>query len=96
MAIKEREISLQLILSPKCAGCNDGLAEGLKGQAQEGDTEGLNRAAAGDFCAGALGPTLWNAMCSVRFCVLRSTTELTEGVGVCGFQMRFSFCSLLW
>lgn len=36
MAIKEREISLQLILSPKCAGCNDGLAEGIKGQARAG------------------------------------------------------------
>lgn len=36
MAIKEREISLQLILSPKCAGRNDGLAEGIKGQAWAG------------------------------------------------------------
>lgn len=36
MAIKEREISLELILSPKCAGCNDGLAEGIKGQAWAG------------------------------------------------------------
>lgn len=46
MAIKEREISLQLILSPKCAGCNDGLAEGIKGQASGGDTEAVDRAIA--------------------------------------------------
>lgn len=58
MAIKEREISLQLILSPKCAGCNDGLAEGIKGQAQGRDTEAVNRAIAGYFCTGAPGPTL--------------------------------------